>query len=58
MRPIVKSIKHYNHTAKVGISSGANLLIDVVVTIAKGAAVTLATQVEEGAIIKAVYFEN
>ncbi len=56
-RIITQSIKHYVHTPATGIASGAALEIALVSTIAKGAAVALASDVEEGTIVQAVYVE-
>ncbi len=57
MRPIIKSIKHYVHLPATGVASGAIGNFIMVEAIAKGAAVANASDVEEGAIIKACYVE-
>ncbi len=57
MRAPIKSIKHYTHTVATGVASGALQSITVVSAIAKGATVASDFEVEEGAIIKAVYCE-
>lgn len=57
MRPVIRSIKHYFHTPSAVITSGNVTAIVLVRSIAQGAAVTAATDVEEGSIVKAVYVE-
>ncbi len=57
MRPITNSIKHFVHTPAAGIASGASTGTSIIVTVAKGAARATTANVEEGAIIKAVYIE-
>ncbi len=53
----INSIKHYVHQSAASISSGANLSFVIVDAIIKGAARSNAKDVEEGAVIKAVYIE-
>ncbi len=57
MRPIINSIKHYFHTPAAAITNGNVFTLDLVKALAKGAARAVATDVEEGCIIKAVYLE-
>ncbi len=57
MRPIINSIKHYIHLPAAGVASGAALSFIIVTAVAKGAARTNVSDVEEGAIIKACYIE-
>ncbi len=53
----IHSIKHYVHRSTQTITSGANVTTDIVVAIAKGAARATTADVEEGALVKAVYIE-
>ncbi len=57
MRPVINTIKHYFQTPATGIASGAKLDIVVVSAIAKGGTRSNAFEVEEGAVIKAIYLE-
>ncbi len=57
MRPVINSVKHYVHQSPTGSASGALSNFILVDTIARGATVTAAAEVEEGAIIKACYVE-
>ncbi len=57
MRQIINSIKHYVHFPATGIASGALLGSNIIIAVAKGAARAVASDIEEGAIIKAVYIE-
>ncbi len=53
----INSIKHYVHRPTTGLASGSNLNVVLVDAVAKGAARSNTSDVEEGAIIKAVYIE-
>ncbi len=57
MRPIIHTIKHYVNFPVQVAASGARITITIVDAIAKGAARAAASDVEEGATIKAVYLE-
>ncbi len=56
LSPIV-SVKHYVHTPAVTIATGVRTMVTIVNAIAKGSAITSAADVEEGAVIKAIYLE-
>ncbi len=53
----INTIKHYVHQSTTTIATGANLNFIIVDAVAKGAARTLTSHVEEGAVVKAVYIE-
>ncbi len=57
MRSPIMSNKHYVHQDSTAIASGSGLNILVVTTLARGAAIAAASDVFEGAIVKAVYLE-
>lgn len=57
MRAPITSIKHYVHEVAVGVASGGLKSITIVSALAKGAARANTFEVEEGAIVKAVYCE-
>ncbi len=57
MRAPIHTIKHYSHTPATGVASGALLSVTLISAIAKGAARANAFEVEEGAVVKAVYVE-
>ncbi len=57
MRAPIHSIKHYTQTPATGVASAAILAITLVSAIAKGAARASPFEIEEGAIIKAVWVE-
>ncbi len=57
-KPIIHTIKHYSHRPATGIPSGS-LLSDVLVNaVAKGAARSNTFDIEEGALVKAVFLER
>jgi len=53
----ITSIKHYVHRANSVIATGNVLTHSVVIAVAKGAARALPSNVEEGAVVKAVHLE-
>ena len=53
----ITSIKHYVQTPAQALSGGVRLTKDLVTVVAKGAARVLATDVEEGCVIKALFIE-
>ncbi len=53
----IHSIKHYVHRTSLSVVSGTNANVILVDAIAKGAARSNAFDVEEGAVVKAVYIE-
>ncbi len=57
MKAPIKAIKHYSHTPATVISSGNVSGVSLVNTVAEGATRSLATDVYEGAVVKAVYCE-
>ncbi len=57
MKSIIKSIKHYQHTPAQVISSSATGQVTLVNAIVEGATRATATDVFEGATVKAVYCE-
>ncbi len=57
MQAPINSIKHYVHVISQNIASGANQNVLLVDAVAKGAARSSTANVEEGAIVKAVYIE-
>ncbi len=57
MRAPIKAIKHYSHISATVITNASTLVVNLVSTIAEGATRTLATDVYEGAVVKAVYVE-
>ncbi len=57
MKAQINSIKHYVHVVATGIASGAATQFNIVSVVAKGAARATTADVEEGAIVKAVYLE-
>lgn len=57
MRSPINSQKLYTHTPAAGVASGATLNITIVNTVAKGAALANAFDIEEGNLVKAVYLE-
>ncbi len=57
MRPSIHSIKHYIQQAATGIASGASTSFVIATAVAKGAARTATSSVEEGCSLKAIYVE-
>ncbi len=57
MRPIIKSVKHYQHTPVTVVASSATGQVTLVDAIVEGAARANAFDVFEGSNIKAVYCE-
>lgn len=57
MKPTINSVKHYFHTPATGVASGVAINIDIVKAIAKGATRANPFDVEEGAIVKALFVE-
>lgn len=53
----IKSIKHYVHTVATGVASGGLLSVTIVSAIARGQAIANSFEVQEGAVIKAVFCE-
>lgn len=53
----IHTIKHYVQTASTGVASGATVGVTLVQSIAKGATRATTADVEEGAVVKAVYVE-
>ncbi len=57
MRPVINSIKHFVQTSATGVASGGIAGTTICTAVAKGAARAATSDIEEGAIIKAVYIE-
>ncbi len=53
----IHTIKHYVHIPAAGVASGASLNTTLVSAIAKGATRNNPFEIEEGAIVKAIYIE-
>ncbi len=56
-KPIIKRVKHYFHTPVTSIASGVRQQINVIDTIAEGAARANAFDVFEGSTVESVWFE-
>ncbi len=56
MRPVIHSTKHYVQMGRFTVATGAAVVQDIIIAVESTVA-NLVDEVEEGAVVKAVYFE-